>query len=55
MAKEGLALINGTQFMAAFGVHCVSNGLKLGVSWRIKLPAMSADAFDAANRSILGL
>lgn len=46
MAKEGLALINGTQFMAAFGAHCVSNGLKL-VSIANKIAALSADAFDA--------
>ncbi|MCO4820002.1 MAG: histidine ammonia-lyase [Bacteroidetes bacterium] len=46
MAKEGLALINGTQFMAAFGVHCVSNGLKL-VSIANQITALSADAFDA--------
>ena len=45
-AKEGLALINGTQFMAAFGVHCVYNGLKL-VSLANQIAAMSADAFDA--------
>jgi histidine ammonia-lyase len=45
-AKEGLALINGTQFMAAFGVHCVSNGLKL-ISLANRIAALSADAFDA--------
>ena len=44
-AKEGLALINGTQFMAAFGVHCVSSGLAL-VSIANKLAALSADAYD---------
>ena len=46
MAKEGLALINGTQFMSAFGVHCVSNGLKL-VSLANQITSMSADAFDS--------
>ena len=45
-AKEGLALINGTQFMAAFGVHCASNGLKL-ISIANRIGALSADAFDA--------
>lgn len=45
-AKEGLALINGTQFMAAFGVHCVAKGLRL-ISVANHIAAMSADAFDA--------
>ena len=29
MAKEGLALLNGTQFMAAYGVHCLLKSYKL--------------------------
>ncbi|MCB9261704.1 MAG: histidine ammonia-lyase [Flavobacteriales bacterium] len=45
-AKEGLALINGTQFMAAFGVFCVGNGLKL-IEKANKIAALSADVFDA--------
>jgi histidine ammonia-lyase len=44
-AKEGLALINGTQFMGAFGVYCIGQGLKL-VSIANRLAAMSIDAFD---------
>ncbi|MBO6517622.1 MAG: histidine ammonia-lyase, partial [Bacteroidia bacterium] len=45
-AKEGLALINGTQFMAAFGVYCTGKGLSL-ISVANKLAALSAEAFDA--------
>merc|ERR1712125_309724 len=28
-AKEGLALLNGTQFMSAYGVYCLLKGYKL--------------------------
>lgn len=45
-AKEGLALINGTQFMAAFGVYCIGKGLSL-VNLANHIAAMSAEAFDA--------
>lgn len=45
-AKEGLALINGTQFMAAFGVYCVGYGKKL-VHVANQIAALSADSFDA--------
>ncbi len=43
-AKEGLALINGTQFMAAYGVHCVVVGKEL-VHLSNRIAALSADAF----------
>ncbi|MFT5513897.1 MAG: histidine ammonia-lyase [Bacteroidia bacterium] len=45
-AKEGLALINGTQFMAAFGVKIVADGLKL-INAANNIAALSAEAFDA--------
>lgn len=45
-AKEGLALINGTQFMAAYGTYCIGHGLKL-VDLANRLAALSAEAFDA--------
>ncbi len=45
-AKEGLALINGTQFMASFGVKCITEGLEI-VSLANTIAALSADAFDA--------
>lgn len=45
-AKEGLALINGTQFMSAYGVHCLLQGESL-IGLANKIAAMSIDAFDA--------
>ena len=45
-AKEGLALINGTQFMSAYGVYCVGKGFGL-VSLANRLAALSCEAFDA--------
>jgi histidine ammonia-lyase len=44
-AKEGLALINGTQFMGAFGVYCTVIGIKL-VKMANRIAALSVDAFD---------
>ncbi|MFY0642975.1 MAG: histidine ammonia-lyase [Bacteroidia bacterium] len=43
--KEGLALINGTQFMQAYGVHCIIKAQKL-LDWADKLAAMSLDAYN---------
>ncbi|NND63583.1 MAG: histidine ammonia-lyase [Flavobacteriaceae bacterium] len=44
-AKEGLALLNGTQFMSAYGVYCLLKSHKL--SYLADLIAASAvDAFD---------
>ena len=45
-AKEGLALINGTQFMSAYGVYCLIRGEGL-LSLANKIAAMSLEAFDA--------
>lgn len=45
-AKEGLALINGTQFMSAYAVHCLMQGEEL-IGLANKIASMSIDAFDA--------
>lgn len=44
-AKEGLALLNGTQFMAAYGLHCVNESHKLLKLGNL-IGACSLDAFD---------
>jgi histidine ammonia-lyase len=44
-SKEGLALINGTQFMSAFAVWCVMRANKLA-TFADKIAALSVDAFD---------
>lgn len=44
-SKEGLALLNGTQFMSAFGVYCCLNVFRLSRLADI-IAALSLDAFD---------
>lgn len=44
-SKEGLALLNGTQFMSSFGVWCIVNARRLS-EIADKVGAMSLDAFD---------
>lgn len=44
-AKEGLALLNGTQFMAAFGVWCVLHAHRL-LKLANRIGALSLDVFD---------
>ncbi len=44
-SKEGLALLNGTQFMSAYGVYCLLKTEKLN-NWADTISAMSLDAFD---------
>ncbi len=44
-AKEGLALLNGTQLMGAFGLYCCINAHKL-LDWSNTIGALSIDAFD---------
>ena len=44
-SKEGLALLNGTQFMSAYGVWCLLEMQKF-LSWADIIAAFSADAFD---------
>ncbi len=44
-SKEGLALINGTQFMSAYATWCVVNANKINEKAAL-IGAMSLDAFD---------
>lgn len=44
-AKEGLALLNGTQFMSAYGVYCLLQSYKLSYFSDV-IGAISADAFN---------
>ena len=44
-SKEGLALINGTQFMSAYGLHNLIQCERL-LKWADIVAAMSFDAFD---------
>ncbi len=44
-AKEGLALLNGTQFMTAYGVYCLLKSYKLSYMADL-IGAISVDAFD---------
>lgn len=44
-SKEGLALLNGTQFMSAYGAWCVVKAQHL-MAWANAISALSLDAFD---------
>jgi histidine ammonia-lyase len=44
-SKEGLALINGTQFMSAYAVWCISEALRFSDKSCL-IAAMSLDAYD---------
>ena len=44
-SKEGLALLNGTQFMSAYGVQAVIDARRLS-DWVDRIGALSLDAFD---------
>ena len=44
-SKEGLALLNGTQFMAAYGAHILIKGYKLSYFADL-IGAISLEAFD---------
>ena len=44
-SKEGLALINGTQFMSAYGIHNLIQAERL-LHWANIIAAISCDAFD---------
>jgi histidine ammonia-lyase len=54
-SKEGLALINGTQFMAAYGLYCLVQAERL-LNWADMIAAVSFDGFncttDALNEKI---
>lgn len=47
-AKEGLALLNGTQFMSAYGVHLLIKAYKLSYLADV-ISAISIDAFDGSR------
>ena len=47
-SKEGLALINGTQFMAAYGLHSLINSERL-IAWADIISAISFEAFDGVD------
>lgn len=44
-SKEGLALLNGTQFMSAYASYGVSSALKLWKNWN-KVAGLSLEAYD---------
>ena len=44
-SKEGLALLNGTQFMSAYGVYCIQKSREL-INTANHIACMSLDAFD---------
>lgn len=44
-AKEGLALLNGTQLMSAYGLYASIHASRL-LNWANKIGALSIDAFD---------
>jgi len=44
-SKEGLALLNGTQFMSAYGIHLIMKSYKLSYLADL-IGSMSLDAFD---------
>jgi histidine ammonia-lyase len=47
-SKEGLALINGTQFMAAYGMYCLDLANRL-LQWADAISALSFDGFDGVQ------
>ncbi|HAN65095.1 MAG TPA: histidine ammonia-lyase [Chitinophagaceae bacterium] len=50
-SKEGLALINGTQFMSAFGLYNLYRATKL-YDWAQAIAAISFDAFDCVSHPL---
>ncbi|MFM2040089.1 MAG: hypothetical protein RLZZ493_678 [Bacteroidota bacterium] len=44
-SKEGLALLNGTQFMSAYASYAVANGMKLWQQWN-QIAALSLEGYD---------
>lgn len=53
-SKEGLALINGTQFMSAYGIHCLLKAQHL-LAWADAIAATAIDAFDCRIDPFLNL
>ncbi len=50
-SKEGLALINGTQFMSAYGLHNLIESERL-LKWANIIAAISFDGFDCVGDSL---
>jgi histidine ammonia-lyase len=50
-SKEGLALINGTQFMSAYGLHHLIQAERL-LNWANIIAAISFDAFDCLTEPL---
>ena len=50
-SKEGLALINGTQFMSAYGMHNLLQCERL-IKWANIIAAISYDAFDCTTEPL---
>lgn len=50
-SKEGLALINGTQFMAAYGIYCLYKAERL-LAFADAIAAISFDAFDCVKEPL---
>jgi histidine ammonia-lyase len=50
-SKEGLALINGTQFMCAYGLHNLIAAKRL-LRWADVIAAISFDAFDCVSEPL---
>jgi histidine ammonia-lyase len=53
-AKEGLALLNGTQFMSAYGIWCVHHGHRI-LKIANLIGALSLDVFDGRIEPFLEL
>ncbi len=50
-SKEGLALINGTQFMSAYGMYCLYKAERL-LAFANAIAAISFDAFDCVTEPL---
>ena len=50
-SKEGLALINGTQFMSAYGMYCLKKSEQL-LKMADLIAALSFDAFDCVQQPL---
>ncbi|MEJ5993562.1 histidine ammonia-lyase [Pedobacter sp. Du54] len=53
-SKEGLALINGTQFMSAYGTFCLLSAQRFS-AWADAIAAISIDAFNCRIDPFLNL
>lgn len=50
-SKEGLALINGTQFMSAYGIHTLERSERL-IKWSNIISAISFEAFGCSTQPL---